>query len=157
MFKLIHNMKVRDERGFTLVELLIVIAIIAILAAIAIPQFSAYRQRGVRSSMVADARNAATALETAFSDCQAYPTGTIPAGTTVANFGEGPLGSCTNFAGVSISASKGNTITITSREAGTWKIEVSNNDAGARWSPLTMTGGANATEPGCKWQNDQKC
>jgi prepilin-type N-terminal cleavage/methylation domain-containing protein len=61
-----------DAKGFTLVELMIVVAIIGILAAIAIPQFAAYRVRGFNSSALSDARNINTAEAAFFSDWQAY-------------------------------------------------------------------------------------
>lgn len=70
MSHLIRRMK--EEKGFTLVELMIVVAIIGILAAIAIPQFSAYRERGFISSMESDARNIATAQELYYSDNAEY-------------------------------------------------------------------------------------
>jgi prepilin-type N-terminal cleavage/methylation domain-containing protein len=73
-----------NEKGFTLIELMIVIAIIGILAAIAIPQFSAYRQRSYNSSANADLRNAATAQEAYYVDSMTY-TGTI--GDLVGTYG----------------------------------------------------------------------
>ena len=65
----------KHEAGFTLIELMIVIAIIGILAAIAIPQFSAYRKRSFNSAAQADLRNAATAQEAYYVDHQEYADG----------------------------------------------------------------------------------
>jgi prepilin-type N-terminal cleavage/methylation domain-containing protein len=60
------------QKGFTLIELMIVIAIIGILAAIAIPQFTSYRQRGFNAAAQSDLRNAATAQEAYYTDGQTY-------------------------------------------------------------------------------------
>jgi type IV pilus assembly protein PilA len=65
--------KLRSKKGFTLIELLIVVAIIGILAAIAIPQFSAYRQKAYNSASMSDLKNTKTNLESFYADNQKYP------------------------------------------------------------------------------------
>lgn len=63
----------RQEKAFTLIELLIVVAIIAILAAIAVPNFLEAQTRAKVSRVKSDLRNYATAMEAYKVDHNRYP------------------------------------------------------------------------------------
>ncbi len=68
----------RNQNGFTLVELLIVVVIIGILAAIAIPKFSKTKEKAYMAAMKSDLRNLVTAEETYFADNTTYTSAQAP-------------------------------------------------------------------------------
>jgi prepilin-type N-terminal cleavage/methylation domain-containing protein len=66
------------QRGFTLVELLIVVVVIGLLAAIAIPKFANTKAKAVASAMRSDLRNLAGTQEVYWTDNATYYGGVVP-------------------------------------------------------------------------------
>ena len=61
-----------SEQGFSLIELLVVMGIIGILAAITIPQFESYKTRGFNARALSDLRNTISAQEAQYVDNESY-------------------------------------------------------------------------------------
>ena len=61
------------ERGFTLIELMVVVMIIAILVGIAIPAFLGARKRAQDTASKSNLRNALSSATAIFTDNQTYP------------------------------------------------------------------------------------
>ena len=66
-----------DDDGFTLIELMVVVLVIAILLAIAVPTFLGARERSQDRAAQSSLRNALTAAKVAFVDSGDYRTATI--------------------------------------------------------------------------------
>ncbi len=62
-----------SNSGMTLLELLVVVAVIGILAAISIQEVNNYRRRAIDASMRSELRNAAMAMESYYGEFLEYP------------------------------------------------------------------------------------
>lgn len=129
-----------DDRGFTMIELLVVVVIIGILVAIAVPVYLNYRKGAANKSAQSDVRGAITAVEQYYTDNgNKFPTGATTSGSGATM----TLTAQTNGVDGKISVSPGNTLRL--RNVGpdtSFVICATNADGGAYYKYDSSAGGA---------------
>ena len=142
----------RDESGFTLVELLVVMLILGLLAAIAIPAFFNQSNKAKDSKAKEAVRTAETSMETYATDHNGHYNGppaptaaslrTIEATLNDANLGN-PTGVTASAYTVTVTSDTGNTFSITRNSDGTTDLSCVQEDGG--------TGGEYGCPAGGNW------
>jgi len=114
MLEKMKELRKENKKGFTLIELIVVIAILAILMALAVPQYNGLRKKAAKQVADANARTAYTACEAII----ASQTGTaeLPSAADIVEMLTGTTG--TTFAG--------GTVAVTGKDAAS---------VGITWTP----------------------
>lgn len=139
-------MQTKKQSGFTLIELMIVIAIIGILAAIAIPAYQDYIAKSQMTSALAEITSGKTQYETEVNNDGTAGTYTVDyLGLTAANAGD----RCTVSVNAPIadgSASPGIECLVAGTPAVAGAIVELHRDANGAWTCIVNTAGAGAWE-----------
>ena len=127
----------RKNMGFTLIEVMIVVVIIGILAAVAIPNYSEYVTRSRVTEAISGLSDMRVRMEQYFQDNRTY-VGACVAGTVA------PLATATNFT-FACSNLAATTYTVTATGSGpmsgfAYTVNQSNTRTSTMTSPSTWTG-----------------
>lgn len=107
----------KKVKGFTMIELLVVITILGLIAAVAVPSYNDYVKKTRRKDAQGDLVNLSNAMERYFTANNTYATATIGTGGIYPN--ASPIDGNTKYYNLSISASNATSYTLTATPTGT--------------------------------------